>query len=218
MKLKMISNSGRKKRALVGWSLAAIWLVAVLAGFAVMINYDLQPGAAAVAPRRRPVDITPALSADRPTLLLFAHPRCPCTRATVVELNHILTACPGAADVRVYFTTPAEPTAEWTKTALWDETAALPDTTALPDPGGALARQFDVKTSGHVLLYSAAGKLLFSGGITAARGEEGANPGRIAVVTLLQGQADAETEFLVFGCPLFDSSDSCTSALTCPTP
>jgi len=214
----MISNLSRKKRAIAGWCLAAIWLVAVLAGFAVVINYDLQPGEAALGPRQRPAGIASTLSTDRPTLMLFAHPRCPCTRASLVEMSHILTACPGAADIRIYFATPENPTTEWTKTKLWDDAAVLPNTTAVADPGGALAREFDAKTSGHVLLYSADGKLLFSGGITAARGEEGANLGRSAVVALLKGQAGVEPESQVFGCPLFDSSDSLTSATTCPIP
>ena len=218
MHLEMISNLGRKKLAIAGWCLAAVWLVAVLAGFAVVINYDLQPGEAAVAPRQRPAGTASPLAADRPTLMLFAHPRCPCTRATLVELNHILTACPGTADIRIYFATPENPTAEWTKTTLWNDATALSGTTAVADPGGALARQFDVKTSGHVLLYSADAKLLYSGGITAARGEEGANPGRSAIVALLKGHPGVEPESQVFGCPLFNPLDSCTSAKTCPTP
>lgn len=218
MQLDMISNPGGKRPAIARWCLPAVWLVAVLAGFAVVINYDLQPGEAAAAPRRRPAGIASPLAADRPTLLLFAHPRCPCTRATLVELNYILTACPGAADIRVYFTTPESPTVEWTNTTLWNEATALPGTIASADPSGALARQFDVKTSGHLLLYSADGKLLFSGGITAARGEEGANLGRSAVVALLKGQSGVEPESQVFGCPLFGPSGFCTSTQSCPTP
>jgi len=203
---------------IAAWCLAAVWLVAVLAGMAIVINIDLTPGEAGMVPQQRPAWMEFSQAADRPLIMLFAHPRCPCTRASLAELNHILTSCPGAADVRVFFRTPEDPSTEWTKTALWEDAAALPNTTAVSDPGGALANQFAVKTSGHVLVYSAAGKLLFSGGITAARGEEGDNPGRSAIVALLRGEAGVEPESQVFGCPLFDASAACESDETCPTP
>ena len=45
------------------------------------------------------------------------------------------------------------------------------------DPGGAEARRFGVATSGHVLLYDTRGDLIFSGGITPGRGEQGDNAG-----------------------------------------
>jgi hypothetical protein len=183
-----------------------------------MIDYSLTPGQAGTAPAQFPSGIMSLPDSDRPTLMLFVHPRCPCSSATLVELNHILTACPGAADVRVIFWTPENPTIQWTKTALWDDAVALPDTTAVADAGGAMARQFDVKTSGHVLLYSAEGKLLFSGGITGARGEQGANRGRSAVVALMQGERGIEPESQVFGCPLFDLSAACESNEKCRTP
>ena len=119
--------------------------------------------------------------------------------------------------MQVHFRTLTIPSEDWTRTPLWSDAAVLPNTTAMADPGGALAKQFGVKTSGHVLLYSADGKLLFSGGITPSRGDEGANPGRNAVVALLKGQV-AQSESPVFGCPLFDSSDARESGKTCPTP
>ena len=218
MPFNTISKIGSTKLAIGGWCLAVIWLVTILAGFVIVINFDLTPGAAAAAPRQQPAGIESIQSADRPLLILFAHPRCPCTRATLGELNHILTECPGAADVRIFFSTPTNPSDDWMKTALWADAAVLPHTTAVADPGGVMAERFDVKTSGQVLLYSAKGKLLFSGGITAARGEEGANRGRSAIVALLKGQSGVAPESQVFGCPLSNSLDASESGKTCPTP
>jgi hypothetical protein len=169
-------------------------------------------------PVERPAGIGSPLSPERPTLMVFAHPRCPCTRATLTELNDIVAACPGRADLRVFFRTPQDPTEEWTNTALWRDATALPGAVVTPDPGGALARQFNARTSGHVLLYSAAGRLLFSGGITPSRGQEGDSPGRKAIVSLLRGQFNGTSESEIFGCPIFDSSDTCLSKSSCPTP
>jgi hypothetical protein len=64
------------------------------------------------------------------------------------------------------------------------------------------ARRFGVATSGHVLLYDRRGALIFSGGITAGRGERGDNLGRAAVLGLIMGKNGGDPGFPVFGCPL----------------
>jgi glyoxylase-like metal-dependent hydrolase (beta-lactamase superfamily II) len=43
-------------------------------------------------------------------------------------------------------------------------------------------------TSGHVLVYDRSGKLLFSGGIAGARGQEGDNTGSAAASELSLGK------------------------------
>ena len=66
---------------------------------------------------------------------------------------------------------------------------------------------FHAETSGQTALYDATGNLLFSGGITSARGHEGDNDGRAAVVSLLTSDGAEERETPVFGCPLFGRTD-----------
>ena len=55
----------------------------------------------------------------------------------------------------------------------------------LRDDDGAEARRFGAETSGQTLLYDEHGALLFSGGITGARGHAGDNAGRASLVALL---------------------------------
>ena len=83
--------------------------------------------------------------------------------------------------------------------------AGLPGLTIWDDEGGALARRFGVRTSGHVLLYDSKGRLLYSGGITPARGHRGDNlrPRRGAGRAVRQGSRQSSTP--AFGCPLFES-------------
>jgi hypothetical protein len=71
------------------------------------------------------------------------------------------------------------------------------------DDGGAEASLFHAATSGQTALYDAAGNLLFSGGITRARGHAGDNAGLTAVVSLLTSGETEERGTPVFGCPLF---------------
>jgi len=92
---------------------------------------------------------------------------------------------------------------KWEIAGLWESVANMPGVKLSVDNDGIEARRFGSSTSGHVMLYNTQGQLVFSGGITAARGHSGENDGRSAIVALLtQGQA-ATDETPVFGCQLF---------------
>jgi hypothetical protein len=75
---------------------------------------------------------------------------------------------------------------------------------AICDEGGIEARRFHAQTSGQTMLFDSAGHLLFSGGITGARGHAGDNVGQSAVVSLLKGGIATQHRTLVFGCSLRD--------------
>ena len=121
-----------------------------------------------------------------------------------------MSACQGRPAARVLFVAPAGFGPDWTETDLWDAALAIPGVEVIRDEGGGQARLHGVETSGHVLLYGASGGLVFSGGITSARGHSGDNLGRDTIVSLLtDGTARAPGrhvfhETSVFGCPLFD--------------
>jgi hypothetical protein len=142
------------------------------------------------------------LVADKPTLLLFAHPHCPCTRASLHELDGLPAETKDKVSVIVVFTVPDGVPAGWEKGDLWKLATSIPSLRVIRDPGGREAHRFDVEGSGHVLLYAPSGQLLFSGGITASRGHEGDNAGSSAVVSfILKGHA-AINHTPVFGCSL----------------
>jgi hypothetical protein len=81
---------------------------------------------------------------------------------------------------------------------------AIPGVPSVDDEGGVEAKRFGVATSGHVLLFDRAGRLLFSGGITPARGHEGDSLGRDALIERLAGTRtiSGPATSPVFGCPL----------------
>ena len=102
---------------MVGWPMRragllslgiVVWLGGVLAGSAYLAHYSSTPSDPGKAPSRWPADASLALDGERPTLVLFAHPRCPCTRATLAELSKLLARCPHRARVQVVFYRPAE--------------------------------------------------------------------------------------------------------------
>lgn len=183
------------------------WLLAVGAGFVVLWNYQNASGRVGVTPQHWPAGTRIALAHDRATLIMFAHPRCPCTQAGIEELNRLLARSQGRVAAQVLFFKPGKAPADWTQTRLRQSAAAIPGVTVHEDLEGAQARLFGAETSGHVLLYDTRGQLLFQGGITGGRGHAGDNAGEQAVVSLLAGQAASLKQTRVFGCSLLENCE-----------
>ncbi len=197
-----------------------LWLGAVVSGLAALEAYKSRPGAAGQTPTIFPeadfAALSPATSQPRRfRLLMFVHPRCPCTKASLVELAEILAREPGKADAAVVLVKPAGAGADWNKTSIRAQAAAIPQL-RLIDDDGTLARRFGAETSGFVALYDADGRLLFHGGITRSRGHEGDSAGSRAICALLDGKTEipAGVRTPVFGCPLF-TPGACAQA-ACP--
>jgi hypothetical protein len=189
-------------------ALCALWLAGIGAGFAVVLKYQNTEGRAGVTPQHWPAGTLIALDPDRDTLVMFAHPRCPCTRASLDELNRLLARTSGKVRPQVWFVRPAGLPAGWTETDLWRSAAALPGVTVREDAGGAQASLFGAETSGYVVLYDPRGRLLFKGGITGSRGHAGDNAGENAVVSLLIGGDAALSQTRVFGCSLLGQCEA----------
>lgn len=183
---------------------ALLWIASIVAGTRALIRYQAQPGAPAAAPQQWPVDAGLERNPGGPTLLVFAHPQCPCTRATLGELDRIAARTEGRVHLVVVFLAVDGFAEGWTKSAMWAQATGIPGVAVVADPGGGIARRFGAKTSGQTLLYGTDGALLFAGGITAARGHAGDNRGEDAVLDLVLGRATHGTSAAVFGCPLHD--------------
>jgi hypothetical protein len=179
------------------------WAAALGTGFTYLAQY--KSTAAPVAegiPARWPAASEVVRNTDGPTLVLFAHPRCPCTHATVSEMARLLARLPGRVATHVVVVAPAGVPADWTDTGLWDRAAAIPGVQIRRDAGGREAARFRATASGQVLLYDQAGDLRFQGGITASRGHEGDSLGRQRLLAVLQGQTPDRRDSPVFGCGL----------------
>ncbi len=184
--------------------LGVTWLGAILAGMFLMLAYANSPGVAAAPPVNWPSASQVPLDRSLPTLVMFVHPHCPCSRASVGELASLMAHCQGRVNARVLFLQPREMPSNWTQTDLWQEAERIPGVTVHRDEDGREARLFRVATSGDTALYDAKGVLLFHGGLTLARGHSGDNPGRDALQALLLGRSAQRTSTPVFGCSLFD--------------
>jgi hypothetical protein len=135
--------------------------------------------------------------------LFFAHPKCPCTRASIGELEQIMTDCRDQVDAYALFVKPAEiEIADWEKTDLWRSAQRIPGVTLISDADGTEAERFQAATSGYVVLYDHQGQLQFRGGITGSRGHRGENVGRSSIVALLTEGSAVVDQTKVYGCEL----------------
>jgi len=198
----MASSEIRRRTLWIG--LAALWLCGTGAGLAALAVYANRPGAPAHAPARWPAASRMALDGTRPTLVMLAHPKCDCTRASVAELAELMARAPHRARAYVVFMKPTGVEDDWEHTDLWNAAARIPDVSVLIDDEGREAARFGAETSGQALLYDAGGRLVFAGGTTVARGHDGDNAGFASILALVTGEPAAQATSPVFGCPLFN--------------
>ena len=82
----MYVSRGDFRSRVLWWGIALAWTAAVFTGLALVWRYKATPGAEADAPRTWPAASSVRHVPGRPTLVMFAHPKCPCTRASLDEL------------------------------------------------------------------------------------------------------------------------------------
>jgi len=182
--------------------LIAVWLLLCLGGFWVLLEYSNTPGDVGKPNAGWVIPAGLEVETEKATLVLFAHPRCPCTRATMSELERLQGDYKDAYSMLVVFYEPIGGGDEWRSTDLWRRARAMENTVAIADPGGVLAMDAGATTSGQLMLMNADGGMEFWGGITASRGHEGESLGGIALRDLFRGLDTAHRRTSVFGCPL----------------
>ena len=178
----------------LAWAGTAVW------GGHALLKYENSPGKVGQIASSWPADSPVQLASDRPTLVMLAHPQCPCSRASMDELAQVMARVQGKVRAYVLFYTPREAAADWQNTDTRRSAAQIPGVTVLSDIDGVEAQRFGAETSGHTFLFDPTGHLLFNGGITASRGHSGDNAGEGAIVSLINNHTSQRKQTFVFGC------------------
>jgi hypothetical protein len=183
----------------------AFWILAVGVGWAAMTSYEFQTFDDASNSAAQWPEALAERSSDRPTLVVCLHPKCPCSQATLSELERLLARTAAVATqpkVLAVIAMPTDADDSWTSSPLVQRCRRLPEARVAFDRGGRIAAAFGASTSGEVLLFDSAGIRQFAGGVTASRGHEGASAGSDAIVALLEGEQPTMLSTPVFGCRL----------------
>lgn len=188
-------------------ALASLWLGAIGFGMPVLMNYENSPAKAAEPPATWPKVSSVPLSSDMATLIMFAHPQCPCTVASIVELSKLVSLDSVKVKPYILFLDPRSKPHHWDRDDSIKLAHAIPGAVILSDLDGVEAQRFHSLTSGHTVVYDVDGALLFSGGITGGRGQTGANQGRKSLLEALRNNSRNARTSHVYGCALSHCSD-----------
>jgi hypothetical protein len=202
------ATSSLLRRGHLEWTVSAsiiAWLVLLAAASSYLTQHEFST--VADAPQamvtRWPNESRIERGAGRPTLLLFLHPKCPCSRATLRELERVFANVrDNATELFVVATVPSEGTDEWRDTVTMNAAQRLPNAALFIDRSGVEAARFGAMVSGQLMLFDAAGHRAFAGGVTPSRGHEGANLGADALASLLRNETKERCEYPAFGCRL----------------
>jgi non-ribosomal peptide synthetase component F len=182
-------------------AVAALWSLGIGIGGWEMYRYVTTSGETAAAPASWPAASRIPVADSGATVVMFVHPECPCSRASLAELAEIARITP--VTPRVVFVGGDGAAAA---------TSAFEHVLRIVDATDAEAVRFGALTSGDVVVYGADGALRFSGGITGSRGHVGDNIGRRAALAAITGADNSPTTHAVFGCGLLATTTETATA------
>jgi hypothetical protein len=197
------ATSPRRRRVWIA-GILSLSTICTLAGIALLFTFDQTAGAVSAVPVQWPSSSAIERPGANGALLVFVHPGCSCTVATLHEIA-TLSAGRNSQSRRlattVLFYRPRN--SKWLPGSLWSKVEGeIPGAHPVWDDDGREARLFGARTSGYALLYGANGDLLFDGGVTGSRGHEGGNLGIDRLRTAVDTGRPAPRGSLVFGCAL----------------
>ena len=168
-----------------------------------LLRHDFTPGqSSGKVPERWPIDTTLVKRHGLPTLVMAVHPNCPCSRASIEQLERIASQNEHPVQVvALFLDSPGRESC-----ATWKSFANNPAIQVVVDKHGRLAEKFGAFTSGEALLYDAEGQLRFHGGLTPSRGHSGPGRGVEVILALAEGQRIAFSSTPTFGCSLLEKN------------
>lgn len=181
-----------------------LWALLVTAGLAAVAAHQILPGQAGEGPASWPSLAGFANDVRKPTLVMLAHPGCPCTLASLRELERIQGETSVGLTAHILFLEiPGAPNEDSATIRL---ARSLPGVVVHTGMAPRTARIWGAHTSGQVFLYDRTGVLRFSGGITPSRAHEGLNVGHSAVESFVRTGHLQTERAPVFGCSLLGVS------------
>lgn len=191
--------------------LLLVWFVSVAFGFSTMMIHDTKPSQEAAAPLTMYKEEAQLADDRNFTMVVFLHPRCPCSVATLDCLDRLLARPENAKKMRavVYLVCPPGTDRDWAA-PLYEKCKTLPSARIAFDDCGRTANKYGARSSGQVLLYSPQGELVFSGGLTNARGQFGESGAELAIQEIISRKSTTTVgqsffRHPVFGCALLNS-------------
>jgi hypothetical protein len=101
-----IPSPSRFGLRILALAVGCLWVAGIAIGLPILLNYENRPAPTGSSPEIWPKDSAVQRVSSLPTLALFGHPHCPCTRATIGELALIMARLKGQLTANVIFIKP----------------------------------------------------------------------------------------------------------------
>lgn len=192
---------------IIKYAFSYLWLLSAICGMALLVDYSTTKGSSTQLEKKQ-WPINSRIERDiHPTLVMFVHPFCPCSQASIGELERLMPFLKDKVNVNVVFISlknmKGATATEWKQTHLYKVASKIPGVNILRDDNETEAQLFGAETSGHTAFFDHKGKLIFTGGLTPARGHMGDTIGRTAILGWIQNNKnDLLVESSIFGCAL----------------
>ena len=182
----------------------ASWIVSIMVSLGILTWYKFTPGEQVEIAGQWPKEASHLQTPGSANLVMFVHPECPCSLASMDELARLLPIIADHIAIKVVF---RELTGQYgrqlSEHALWKKAKTLPHVQLLIDPGQKLENSFQAKTSGQTYLFDKEGRKIFQGGLTPLRGHTGETQASSFIKQWSRQQTISRSiSSSVFGCPM----------------
>jgi hypothetical protein len=182
-------------------ALGAGWIALAVIGWNALLRHTYQPAPVEEGAIQWPAGETEPTSAA-PTIVVFAHPLCPCTRATLNKLGESIARLPDDRRIEVIFATAGLNPADVCDSSTVRAARRLSRVEVCFDETGEDVRRFGATVSGEVFVFDGEGRRIFHGGITSGRGHEGDSVGQREFERRVCGLTADAFSAPVYGCLL----------------
>jgi hypothetical protein len=148
-------------------------------------------------PEKQPQAIIP-----KSRIVMFAHPLCPCTRASLIKLGEVALQVKDQSQIRVVFVTRGLNPEDVTTSKTLALARQLKHVTTELDESGTEECLYQATVSGEVFAFDAQGERIFHGGLTSGRGHLGVASSQEYLEQLITGKATEPLDAAVYGCRL----------------
>lgn len=191
------------------WILFGVWLAVIAGVFLFIFWHDITPSGR-LAERQTLNTVangnlqtaleTLNLNPDQLSVLVFIHPECPCTPASLRTLSRLVDECTADFDLQILVASYGDTNSLQSTNARLAE--AIPKATVQPDPNGTIAQSLDAHVSGTICVVAPNNNLLYLGGLTNSRGCETIGPHFQIIKQVIQNRWSAAVTTSVYGCDL----------------
>jgi hypothetical protein len=179
---------------------AAIWTVIFFVSWSLFYSFSTTAGKHTVMMRWPASEALPLLH-DKPNILIFLHPKCSCSVASIAEFRRLVDSLSGRVHVRAILMKYQQVRSKEIPEG-FASLFEIPEIKISRDDDGIISKSLGALTSGIVYLIDEEGLVVYQGGLTASRGHGGITAGSEFIRAWVTKRDDKTFMQKVFGCHL----------------